>query len=72
MKSLTTKLVLSAVGVVLVAGPALAQRTRHVPQQPQSYYGAKDPGTAGTYPNGASRTGSEESRESGAEFNVIR
>jgi hypothetical protein len=69
MKSLNTKLLLSAIGIALLATPAFAQRPyRHA--QPQSLYNYQNP--VGVYPNGASRSGSAESVESGAEFNVQR
>ena len=72
MKSLSTKLVLSALGVALLATPAFAQK-RH----PASYQGlqnsaASAPTDIGTYPNGATRSGSAYSRESGADDNVVR
>jgi hypothetical protein len=69
MKSLNTKLLLSALGIALLATPAFAQRPyRHAPTESQ--YNYQNP--VGVYPNGASRSGSAESVESGAEFNVIR
>ena len=69
MKSLNTKLLLSALGIALLATPAFAQRPyRHA--WVQSQYGYQNP--VGVYPNGATRSGSAESVESGAEFNVIR
>ena len=75
MKSLSTKLVLSALGVALLATPAFA--AKHHPASYQglqnSTAGAPAPTTdVGTYPNGATRTGSAYSRESGADDNVVR
>jgi hypothetical protein len=83
MKSLNTRLVLSALGIAVLATPALAQQqSRH--QQTSSYSSnqgyqglqnsaAGAPNTfVGTYPNGAIRGGSVYSRESGADDNVIR
>jgi hypothetical protein len=73
MKSLSTKLVLSALGVALLATPAFAAK-----HHPASYQGLQNSATSapavdvGTYPNGATRSGSVYSRESGAEDNVIR
>jgi hypothetical protein len=73
MKSLSTKLVLSALGVALLATPAFAAK-----HHPASYRGLQNstvgsaPADVGTYPNGATRSGSAYSRESGAEDNVIR
>lgn len=67
MKALP-KLVLSVVGVALLATPALAQRPqRHVHYPPQVQY--QDPAGAGSYPNPQTRSGSAESVESGAMFN---
>jgi hypothetical protein len=68
MKSLNTKLLLSALGIALLATPAFAQRPYQHTWASQSGY--QNP--VGVYPNGASRSGSAESVESGAEFNVIR
>ncbi|MGA8498497.1 MAG: hypothetical protein WB764_23640 [Xanthobacteraceae bacterium] len=73
MKSLTTKLVLSALGVALLATPAFAAK-----HHPASYQGLQNSAAGaptvdvGTYPNGATRSGSVYSRESGADDNVIR
>ena len=74
MKSLNTKLVLSALGIALLATPAFAAKHK------TSYEGlqnsVQDQGyaqtSAGTYPNGAQVSGSAYSRESGAVDNVIR
>jgi len=75
MKSLSTKLILSALGVALLATPAFA--AKHHPASyrglQNSAAGAPAPTTdVGTYPNGATRTGSAYSRESGADDNVVR
>jgi hypothetical protein len=75
MKSLSTKLVLSALGVALLATPAFAAKHRQASYQglQNSTAGAPAPSTdVGTYPNGAIRGGSVYSRESGADDNVIR
>jgi hypothetical protein len=73
MKSLNTKLVLSALGIALLATPAFAAK------QKTSYQGLQNSASSyntqtdvGTYPNGAIRSGSAYSRESGAEDNLIR
>ena len=74
MKSLSTKLVLSALGVALLATPAFAAK-HHASYQglQNSAAGTPAPTTdVGTYPNGATRTGSAYSRDSGADDNVIR
>jgi hypothetical protein len=74
MKSLKMKLALSAVAIAMLATPALAQRVRHhaLSQQTQSqdYTGDQAAQQPLHYPNGATRSGSEESFESGAEFNL--
>jgi hypothetical protein len=73
MKSLSTKIVLVALGFAVLATPALAQ-SRH--RQPQ-YYGATQsasvlqyPAPNAHYPNGSLKSGSEENFDSGAEFNL--
>ncbi len=67
---LNTKLILTAVGIALLATPALAQELyRHSSSRNLYNYQTNDP--AGVYPNGASRTGSAESVQSGAEFNTL-
>ena len=73
MKSLNTKLVLSALGIALLATPAFAakQKTSYEGLQ-NSAEGYTQTNGVGTYPNGAQVTGSVYSRESGAEDNVIR
>jgi hypothetical protein len=69
MKSLNTKLVLSALGVALLATPALADQVR--PVTGQTIYNPKYPNRyASQYPNPQIRSGSAESVESGAEFNL--
>jgi hypothetical protein len=65
MKSLTSKLLLAALGIALVATPALAQRPhRQAPAQRANLYPVP------TYPNPVTRSGSAESVESGAAFNL--
>ena len=72
MTSLSTKVAFSALVVAALATPAFAQG-HHARRQLQDYY------TGGAvmqqaeplhYPNGAARTGTEESVQSGAEFNL--
>ena len=76
MKSINTKLALSAIAIAMLATPALAQGSRHYQAAPQ--HQLQDSLTnsqvnpVGTYPNGALRSGSVYSRESGADDNVIR
>ena len=79
MKSLNTKLVLSAFGLALLATPAFAQTPAPVQKPQHQSYRQQRPledysvtPQVGTYPNGAIRSGSEENRESGAEDNLIR
>jgi hypothetical protein len=70
MKTLNMKLALSAVAVAMLATPALAARShQHVVQQPS--YSTNQTGEYFTYPNGAPKTGTQESYESGAEFNLL-
>jgi hypothetical protein len=73
MKSLNTKLVLSALGIALLATPAFAAK------QKTSYRGLQNSASSyntqtdvGTYPNGAAYSGSILSREEGERDNVIR
>jgi hypothetical protein len=73
MKSLNTKLVLSALGIALLATPAFAAKHKTSYEGLQnSAQGYAPTNSVGTYPNGAQVTGSVYSRESGAEDNVIR
>ena len=73
MKSLNTKLVLSALGIALLATPAFAAKHRVSYEGLQnSVQGYAQTGSVGTYPNGAQNSGSVWSRESGAQDNVIR
>jgi hypothetical protein len=66
--SLNTKLILSVIGIALLATPAVAQESyRHASSRNQYNYQ-----TGGVYPNGATRSGSAESVQSGAEFNTER
>jgi hypothetical protein len=68
MKSLNTKLALAAVGIAMLATPALAQGRHHqlVRQEQQQM---QDPSYSDvSYPNPVGRTGSEEQRDSGAAF----
>jgi hypothetical protein len=73
MTSLNTKLVLSALGIALLATPAFAAKRHHAaaPGLQNSFVGSA-PSDVGTYPNGATRTGSAYSHESGADDNLIR
>jgi hypothetical protein len=70
MKTINTKLALSALAIALLATPAFAAK-RHV-----SYRGLQNSTATqtdvGTYPNGATRDGSAYSRDSGGADNVIR
>lgn len=68
---LNTKLLLSVVGVALLATPAMAQQSyRHASSR--NLYNYQANGSVGVYPNGAVRSGSAESVQSGAEFNTER
>jgi hypothetical protein len=72
MKSLNTKLALSALAVALLATPALAKSHQHISrEQIQDYAGsASVQPLPEHYPNGAARTGTADSVQSGAEFNL--
>jgi hypothetical protein len=67
MNSLNTKLAFSALIVAMLATPAFAQRP-HRQTQPQDYYDSQAVQPE-HYPNGAARTGTAESYQSGAMFN---
>ena len=75
MKTISAKLALSALAVAMLATPALAASNHH---PAAAYQGLQNstvgyPQTdVGTYPNGATRSGSAYSLESGAADNVIR
>jgi hypothetical protein len=72
MKSLNTKLALSALGIALMATPAFAQPHRQL--SPRVLYNyqvpAGDPSSG--YPNPVARGGSAEQYQSGAMFNLGR
>jgi hypothetical protein len=78
MKSLNIKLLLSAAAIAALATPAFAQRPHQAvqkePLQSQDYVNsdAYQNGPALHYPNFGIRSGSTESEESGAEFNLGR
>ena len=75
MKTISTKLALSALAVAMLATPALAASKHH---PAAAYQGLQNSAVGypqtdvGTYPNGATRSGSAYSLESGAADNVIR
>ena len=74
MKSLNTKLVLSALGLALLATPAFAQKSHHQSyrQQEMQSPSVNDPSNfVGTYPNGAIKSGSAESQQDGTDFNLL-
>jgi hypothetical protein len=73
MKSLHTKLALSALAVAMLATPALAQRSHaHVYQRPLYNSVPYSQDSVGTYPNGAARTGTAASVDDGSAFNLLR
>jgi hypothetical protein len=73
MKSLNMKLALTALAVATLATPAFAQRQHQRVQQDEAGSAAYQSGPALHYPDfGADRTGSLESQESGAQFNLGR
>ncbi len=67
MKSMKTKLVLSALGFALLATPAFAQRLSH-----RYDYAPAQNSQTGIYSNPVGRTGTAESRESGAAWDLDR
>jgi hypothetical protein len=73
MKAFNTKLAFSALAVAILATPALAQQQSYPQSSHKQIYNSAAASTeVGTYPNGAIRSGSTYSRESGADDNVIR
>jgi hypothetical protein len=72
MNSLATKLAFSALVVATIATPALAARSRqHLNQRP-TYDVNQGDQQVGTYPNGATKTGTADSVQSGAMFNLLK
>jgi hypothetical protein len=73
MKSLNTKLALAVVAVAVLASPAFAASSHQQTAQQPDYAtnGTFQRGQFYTYPNGATKTGSAENVESGAEFNLL-
>lgn len=71
MKSLNTKLVLSVLGIAMLATPAFAQRPHRL-YAPHSLYNYQAPvaDPSGSYPNPVGVSGSAESVQSGAAFNT--
>jgi hypothetical protein len=69
MKSLTTKLGFSALIVAALATPAFAQG-HHSRRQLEDYAGAVQQAEPLNYPNGGVRTGTAESYQDGAMFNL--
>ena len=68
---LNTKLILSAVGIALLATPAMAQETyRHSSSRNLYNYQANNP--VGVYPNPIGRSGSADQVQSGAAFDTDR
>jgi hypothetical protein len=70
MKSMNTKLVLSALGLALLATPAFAQKPHHRIANPETMQTQNDP--VGVYPNPVGRSGSEESVQSGSAIGLDR
>jgi hypothetical protein len=72
MNSLSTKLAFSALVVAALATPAFAQGHHSRRQLQDEYSGSAVMQQAEPlhYPNGAARTGTEDSVQSGAEFNL--
>jgi len=73
MNSLNTKLAFSALAIAMLTTPAFAARSRaHVDQRPTYDMIQSDPQQVGTYPNGAAKTGTADSVQSGAMFNLLK
>lgn len=74
MATLNARLVLAAVGIALLATPALAQRLYHHRPGPRAAYGYRLPhgGPLGVYPNPVERTGTAAQARSGAAFDLDR
>jgi hypothetical protein len=73
MTSLNAKLVLAAVGIALLATPALAQRLYHRPGPRATYDYRVLPGDPpGVYPNPVEHTGTAAQAQSGAAFGLDR
>ena len=72
MKTLGTKLVLSAVGIAMLAAPAFAQRPRHAAPQGLYNYQAPAADAYSGYPNPVARSGSAEQAQSGEAFGLGR
>jgi hypothetical protein len=72
MKALNMKLAFAAVAVAVLASPAFAARM-HQQAQEQDYVtnDGFQRGQFYTYPNGATKSGSAQNVESGAEFNLL-
>jgi hypothetical protein len=71
MKLFKTKLILSAVGIALLATPALAQESyRHASARKMYDYRVPANDSAGTYPNPVTHSGSAAQLQSGAAFNT--
>lgn len=71
MKLINAKLILSAVGIALLATPALAQESYpHASSRNLYNYQTNDP--AGVYPNPVARSGSAAQVDSGAAFDTDR
>jgi hypothetical protein len=71
MKSLN-KFALAVIAAAVVATPALAAHARDHAYQRPTYDMVQQPTQqVGTYPNGAARSGTADSVQSGAEFNLL-
>lgn len=70
MKSLNTKVALSAIAIAMLATPAFAARSHQQVDQRPIYDSVQS--QVGTYPDGgADRTGTALSEQSGAAFNLL-
>jgi hypothetical protein len=71
MASLNAKMLLAAVGIAMLATPALAQRLHHRPA-PRGAFDYRVPlgDPPGAYPNPVERTGTAAQAQSGAAFDL--
>jgi|HubBroStandDraft_2_1064218.scaffolds.fasta_scaffold415024_1 hypothetical protein len=73
MKSINTKLALSAVAIAMLATPALAARSHaRVTERPVYDSTQSVQQQVGTYPNGAAKTGTAENTQDGAAFDLLK
>ncbi len=72
MKSINTKLALSAVAIAMLATPAFAARSHARVERPVYDSAQSVQQQVGTYPNGAAKTGTAENTQDGAAFDLLK